>query len=406
MINLPLRDIRIADFTWLGAGSFTTKIFADYGANVIKVESGERLDALRKSPPYKDGIEGVNRSGYFTDRNSSKRSLTLNLKTEEGRALGRQLIAESDVVANNFSPGVMEKFGLGYDDVRLFKPDIVYLSMSMQGQSGPEAEYLGYGLTMGALTGLQNASGYPYREPTGTGTNYPDHIPNPTHAAFALLAALRHRRRTGQGQQIDLAQVEPTICLLGASMVAYTANKDVGERCGNQHLASAPCGVYPCEGSDRWIAIVVTDNAQWLALCQVLGDDALARDPRWHDAPGRWQHRQPLEGRLRLLSREFDRDDLMHKLQAAGVSAGAVNDALDVLHHDAQLQHRAHWVRHAHPEMGLTTYSAVPFRLSRTPGGPQAPAPLLGQHTDDICANVLGLDQEAIAGLRERGALR
>src|SRR5690606_236607 len=208
MSHLPFRNIRIADFTWLGAGSFTTKIFADYGADVNKIESSQRLDALRKSPPYKDRVEGVNRSGYFADRNSSKRSITLNLKSVAGRALAQRIIMESDVVANNFSPGVMDKFGLGYEAVRAIKPDIVYLSMSMQGQAGPESHYLGYGRTMGALTSLHHLAGRPDREPTGTGTNYPDHIPHPAHAALAVLAALRHRRRTGQGQHIDLAQTE------------------------------------------------------------------------------------------------------------------------------------------------------------------------------------------------------
>lgn len=404
MSRLPLSNVRIADFTWLGAGSFTTKIFADYGADVIKIESGQRLDALRKSPPYKDRIEGVNRSGYFADRNSSKRSITLNLKTEEGRALARRIIMESDVVANNFSPGVMEKFDLGYDAVSAIKPDIVYLSMSMQGQEGPEAHYLGYGLTMGALTGLHNSAGLPDREPTGTGTNYPDHIPNPTHAAFAVLAALRHRRRTGQGQHIDLAQIEPTICLLGPSVVAYTANRDTPVRVGNQHAAYAPYGVFPCRGEDRWIALGARTDGQWHALLDALQGAQLAQDVRFASAPSRWAHRAELNNELAALTRGFDRDGLMKSLHEIGVPAGAVNDAGDVLA-DPQLAHRQHWVRLEHPEMGMTTYSALPMRLSRTPSEPRLPAPMLGQHTEQICRDLLGMPDMEINDLRQKGVL-
>ena len=163
--RLPLEGIRVADFTWIGAGSFTTKLLADHGADVIKIESHGRMDSLRSSRPYQDGIPGINRSGYFADRNSSKRSVTLDMKTAEGQELARRLIATSDVVANNFTPGTMEKFGLGYEAVREIKQDIVYIAMSMQGASGPEHKYLGYGLTMGALTGLQFLSGLPDREP-------------------------------------------------------------------------------------------------------------------------------------------------------------------------------------------------------------------------------------------------
>src|SRR5260370_14945123 len=197
---LPLRGIRVADFTWIGAGSFTTKLVADHGADVIKIESSGRMDSLRGSPPYKDGVPGINRSGYFADRNSSKRSITLNLKTEAGKELAQRLIATSDIVANNFTPGTMEKFGLGYEAVRAIKPDIIYIAMSMQGAAGPEHKYLRYGLTMRALTGLQFLSGLPAPEPARTGTNFSDPIPHPCHAAFAGLSSLSPLPPTGARQ--------------------------------------------------------------------------------------------------------------------------------------------------------------------------------------------------------------
>eukprot|EP01041_Mallomonas_annulata_P018373 gene18373-37278_t len=180
--TLPLAGIRVADFCWLGAGSYCTKLLADMGADVIKIESSARLDSLRLAPPYKDGISGINRSGYFADRNTSKRSITIDMKHPKALGLVSRLIERSDIVSNNFTPGVMEKFGLGYESVRKMRPDIVYLAMSMQGSEGPERSYLGYGASMVSLTGLHDLSGLPEREPAGTGTNYPDHIPNPCHA--------------------------------------------------------------------------------------------------------------------------------------------------------------------------------------------------------------------------------
>lgn len=405
MKTFPLAGITVADFTWIGAGSYTTKILADFGADVIKIESAERLDTLRDAKPFQGGVRGVNRSGYFADRNSSKRSVTLNMKTAEGRALARRLIEGSDVVANNFTPGTMEKFGLGYEAVREFKPDVVYISMSMHGQTGPEAKYLGYGLTMGAVTGLHHLCGRSDQEPAGTGTNFPDHVPNPAHAAFAIMAALRHRRRTGQGQFIDVAQIEPTIALLGPVVLDYTANARVAGRVGNQHIAAAPHGVYPARGDDRWVAISAPDDTAWWALLQVLEEPALAADTRFADAAARWQHRDALDAALAQSTARHDALELAQRLQQRGVAAAPVQDAQDVLLRDPQLQARGHWVYLDHPEMGRTVYNALPFRFSRTACAPHRPAPLLGQHTDEVLKEKLALADDEIAALRQQGAL-
>lgn len=406
MNRFPLAGITVADFTWIGAGSYTTKILADFGADVIKIESAERLDTLRDAKPFQGGVRGVNRSGYFADRNSSKRSVTLNLKTAEGQALARRLVERSDVVANNFTPGTMEKFGLGHEAVLGFKPDAVYVGMSMHGQVGPEAKYLGYGLTMGAVTGLHHLCGRPELDPAGTGTNFPDHVPNPAHAAFAVLAALRHRRRTGQGQFIDVAQIEPTIALLGPAVMDYTANGQVAGRVGNQHIAGAPHGVYPARGTDRWIAISAPGEAAWQGLLRVLEDPALAADPRFTSLAGRWEHRAALDEMLARSTGAHDALELAQRLQQHGVAAGPVQDAADVLNRDPQLQARGHWVYLDHPEMGRTVYNALPFRLSRTPGFPNRPAPLLGEHTDAVLKEKLGLADAEIEALRAQGALQ
>jgi len=402
--RLPLEGIRFADFCWVGAGSYTTKLFADLGADVIKVESEARLDSLRLARPFAGGERGVNRSGYFADRNTSKRSLTLNLKTDEGRDLAERLILKSDVVSNNFTPGTMEKLGLGYERMRALKPDLVYAEMSMQGAEGPLSKQLGYGSSIAALCGLLYLTAEPGRLPAGTGTNYPDHIPNPTHGAFAILAALRHRRRTGEGQYIDLAQTEPLLAMTGSLAMQAAAGAGTPEPRGNRRGDAAPHGAFPCRGDDRWVALSVTTDDQWRALCAVLGDAGLAADGRFDSAAGRQTHADALERAVGALTADCDAADLATRLQAAGVPAGAVNDARDVLS-DPQLVHRGHWVRMSHPEMGETLYNAPPFRFAQSPVGLRARAPLLGEHTDEICRDLLDLDASEIARLRETGAL-
>ena len=394
----PLAGVRIADFTWIGAGAYTTKLFADFGADVIKVESATRMDPLRSTAPFKDGVPGIERSGYFADRNSNKRAIRLDLKHPEGRRLARALIARSEVVANNFTPGTMDRLGLGYDVVSAERPDIVYLSMSMQGATGPDRGDVGFGLTIAALTGLLHLSGPPDRPPIGTGTNYPDHVPNPCHAAFAVLAALHHRRRTGRGQFIDLAQTEPTIALLGTAITDFTANGRVQGRVGNAHPLAAPHGAYPCLGG-RWIAIAARTDAQWRAIAAELG---LTRDG-WDDPAARTAGRDALDDLVAAATRGREASGLADALQRAGVPAAMVARIDDLVERDAQLAHRGHWVRLDHAVMGRTLYNAPPMRLSRTDFEMRTPAPLLGEHTDAVCREVLGLDDDEIRRLRADG---
>jgi len=396
-----LAGVRVIDFSWIGAGSYTTKILADLGAEVIKIESSQRLDTLRVTKPFKDGKPGVNRSGYFADRNSSKRSITLNVKDPRGLEMAKRLIAGADLVTNNFTPGVMDKLGLGYEVAKSLSERIVYASMSMQGADGPDKNDLGYGLTIGAMTGLQHMTGLPDREPAGTGTNYPDHIPNPGHTAFAILAALRHQRRTGRGQFIDVAQMEPTLAFMGPSLMNYMVNGVIDSRHGNARPGHAPSGVYPCAGDDRWIAIEVCGEDQWKKLAEVLG---LAVQADWADMEGRLQNRPAIDAEIAKCTAKHDMNRLMQALQDAGVPAGAVYDARDVVN-DPQLDERRHWVTLNHPEMGPSTYNSPPYRFSNAYSEPSSPAPLLGQHTAEVCRDLLGLDDAAIAQLSAEGVL-
>lgn len=396
----PLDGIRVVDFCWIGAGSYTTKILADMGADVIKIESSAYLDSLRKAPPFKGGIPGVNRSGYFADRNSSKRSLTVNMKHPDACETMLKLIATADVVANNFTPGVMERFGLGYETVRAVRPDVVYVAMSMQGQDGPEASYLGYGLTIGALTGLQHMCGLPGREPAGTGTNYPDHIPNPCHAAFAILAALRHRRRTGEGQMIEIAQTEAMIAVLGTAVTAATSGGENHRPNGNRNRPGVLQGVYPAAGDDCWIAISIENQDRWAAFCGVLG----RFDPKWDSAGARLLDQDTLDAEIAERTARFDRYALMERLQAVGVICGVVLTAADVTR-DPQLVHRNHWQRLGHGEAGEMLYNAPPYRFETAPPDLRGPAPDLGEHTKEIVREALHMSDAEISRAREAGLL-
>lgn len=404
MTTLPLSGVRIVDFCWIGAGSYMTKLLADLGADVLKIESSKSLDSLRLAAPYKDGIRGVNRSGYFADRNSSKRSVTVNMKEPRGVALVHRLIADADIVANNFRPGTMEKLGVGYDAVRAINPAIIYIALSMNGDEGPDRTMLGYGITIAAITSFMGLSGYADRTPTGTGTNYPDHVPNPCHGAFALMAALRHKWKTGEGQRIDMAQTEPMLSLMPTPVMDFQSNGRVTTRNGNRQEGYAPRGVYPTSGVDRWIAISINGDAQWQALVDILGHEGLDRDA-WRDLAGRAADTQKVDGAIAARTRDHDGYELMARLQTCGVPSGVVQNAADLVDRDPQLRHRDHWRYLPHAEMGLSLYNDAPFHFASGPMGPRFAAPLLGEHTREVLMTQLGMSESEIDRLVNDGIL-
>lgn len=383
----PLHGIRVVDFSWVGAGSYATKILADLGAEVIKIESTQKVDGIRLSPPFADGESGVNRSGYFADRNTSKRSMLLNLKAEGAVNIALKLIAQSDIVCNNFSPGVMDRLGLSYQTVAEINPKIIYLSMSMNGASGPEKNTRGYGAMMSALTGFHHLSGLPGEIPVGTGTNYPDHIPNPGHAAFVMLAALRHSRKVGVGQQIDMAQTEAMLATLGPEFLDWSANGVDRDPLGNHDEGHFWQDVLPAAGDDRWIVITARNREEWLTILQVLQLKSTLTPT------------VDIE-RIRSAVAQRPPQALAHELQQAGVPAAPVLSPPGVIN-DAQLSFRGHWRELTHAEMGTTLYNGQPFKFSDSDVQPRTSAPLLGEHTDEICQEILQFTPEQITQLRE-----
>lgn len=400
-----LRGIRFTDLTWAGAGPFSTKIFSDFGAEIIKVESMTRPDPVRMGGPFKDGEAGTNRSGYFASRNTGKQSVSINLKSEEGRALVLDLIRNSDVLSNNFGPGAMERLGLSYEAVSRIKPDIIYLSMPMYGEDGPRASMLGVGMTISAVTSLMWMTAYGPQDPVGPGTHYPDHAANPYHAAFAVAAALRYRRFTGKGMKIDLSQVESTINFVGPAVVEHAASGVEPSQIGNRSLIFAPHNIFRCDGEDEWCALAVETEAQWLALTRVINRPDLRDDTGLREAAERLARLEALEAAVSEWTARHAAKDAVAALLEAGIPAAVVAPSRYLVEEDEQLGTRDYWQILDHPEMGESLFSSPPYRIDGERIHLTRP-PLFGEHTQDVLSNVLGLRQDEIRRLADKGVLQ
>jgi benzylsuccinate CoA-transferase BbsF subunit len=401
MTSSVLSGVRVIDFCWVGAGALVTQALAVEGAEVIKIESSVHPDNLRLSGPFREGARNLDGSGYFASRNSGKKSFALNMSHPRSREIATRLVASGSVVTSNFRPGIMERWGLDYESVKAFNQSVIYLSMPMQGATGPHRDYVGFGSTIAAAAGIVEASGLPNRPPVGTGTHYPDHVPNPGHALVAVLAALWRRERTGRGAEIELAQLESTVNVIGPALIATSLGATLG-RPANRVACAAPHGVFKCEGEDRWCAISVYDHSQWESLVSVIGISELARDPRFATLGSRKENEDALEVALTKGTIRYDAWDLAKALQDRGVAAAVVETPGD-LFTDPNLVARDFWRTLDHAVLGEYTVGSMPFGWRGADRGPTAPAPLLGQHTDEIARTILQMSPEEIEAAKTAG---
>ncbi|MEW1826868.1 CoA transferase [Streptomyces sp. NPDC088196] len=399
-----LHGIRVLDLTWVLAGPYCTKVLADHGADVIKVESMGRPDPTRFAPfmhlsrgPHTD----PNTNGYFNEVNRNKRSIALDTRTEEGVAVLRDLIAHADVLVENFSSTVMRKLGLDYEELTRINPDLVYVSMSGMGHTGPRNGWVSYADTVSASAGLTGLTGWGPDDVVGVIYGHGDIVAG-LQAALATVAALEHRAVTGRGQHIDLSQLEATAAHMGTSLLGGPAVKPSG----NTHPSWSPQGVYRCLGADRWLAVSVRDDSEWAALCEVIGRPELATDERTFTAEARRRSTALVDSALGEWTRTLPVDVAAEALQAHGIPAGAVQDGRELVEHDPQLRARGFYVRKEHPVAGAFLHEGVPIRLTRTPGGIREAAPVLGADTDAVLSEVAGFSTERIQRLREAGVLR
>ena len=388
-----LEGIKIVEFAAFAAGPAVGKHLADHGATVVHVESNVRPDGFRTHyPPYKDNVHGLNRSGLFALCNNDKLDITLNLKAPKANEIAKKIVAWADVVIENFSPGTMKRLGLDYEVLKQLKPDLVMLSSSNLGQSGPHAHHAGFGSQLSSLAGFTHLTGYPGGPPQILYGPYIDYIAV-AYGAVAILAALDYRRRTGKGNHIDAAQYETGLQYLAPILLGYKVNGTVASRNGNHDPQAAPHGAYPCKGDDSWCAISVHSEQEWHALCRVMGNPSWSADPKFSSHSARKSNEDELDKKMGEWTCRLTAREIMEALQAAGVRAALVNTMKDI-YTDPQLAQRPQWVVLEHPEIGNMHYQRPPFLLSNTPPGPSKRDPVLAEHNEYFYRRLLGLSEQ------------
>ncbi|MEX0682724.1 MAG: CoA transferase [Dehalococcoidia bacterium] len=400
----PLEGIRVADFTWVWAGPTCTMQLAHMGAEVIRMESSKRVCTIRMLPPWPGGQPGPNRSGYFNQYNQGKRAILLDLSKPEGAAIAKRIVEVSDVAVENFAGGVIGKLGLGYEELRKVNGDIIMMSMSGYGATGPESGFVSYGPAQVPMSGLSSLTGYRGEQPMHVGMSYGD----PTaglHAAFAVIAALYYRDRSGKGQYIDMSQWESSMVVLGDAFMHQVMNGAQPERDGSHDPHMSPHNVYRCAGEDRWVTIAAGDDAEWRALCEAIGRPGLADDARFKTLADRKANEDALDAEIEAWTAERDPFEVTEQLQAAGVAAYPPLVNREVIESE-QLAARDFWVEHEHPEVGVRRHAGIPWHLSETPLAVKRAAPVMGQDNDYVFGEVLGMSSAEIADLVEREVIK
>ncbi len=387
-----LHNIRILDFTWVLAGPYATRLLADFGAEVIKVQpllSGAEEDTFSK--------------GYYNTWNRNKLGITLSLNKPEGVAIAKRLVGISDAVVENFTPRVMANWGLDYESLRKIKSNIIMLSMSTMGSTGPWRDYVGFGPTVQAFSGITYLTSFPDQPPLGLGFSYADHVAG-LMATLALLGAWECRQRTGEGQYIDVSQVEAMTSLLSDAIVGYTVNGIPAEPVGNSSTEAAPHGVYRCRGDERWCALAVFTDEEWQGFKQALSNPPWTEARRFATLSGRLENVDELNRLVEGWTRQHSAEEVMVWLQEHGVAAGVVQSASD-LANDPHLKQRGFFIELEHPDLGKTISDATPIRLSDTPAEYSRAAPVQGQDNDYVYKQLLGISEDEVIQLREKGII-
>ena len=397
MEKKALAGIRVADFSWIWAGPYAASLLAYMGAEVIKIESRGRIDQTRKGTMMDtDDFDGLNYSPTFNNANLNKLGVSLNLAAPGGPELAKRIVEQCDVVVSNMRPGKMDKLGLGYEDLKKVKPDIIMIESSGFGATGPYREYAGFAPIFASFGGLAYLTGYE------------DGMPNVmsgvqdmragTLSAFIVLAALYHRKRTGEGQYIDLSSSESLSTLIGPELMDYTMNGRSPSRVGNQDRLMAPHNCYRCKGDDKWISIAVATDAEWKALCGVMGNPDWSRAKEYESVLGRWKNKESLDEHLSEWTESYTGRELMEALQNAGVAAAPSFDAEEILN-NPHTKARGLFVEVDHPRLGKQTVMGPAWKFSETPAAVEKAGPLIGEDNETVFGSLLGISKEEIQRL-------
>jgi crotonobetainyl-CoA:carnitine CoA-transferase CaiB-like acyl-CoA transferase len=404
VLLLPLEGVRVLDLTMVWAGPYATRILGDLGAEVIKVEGPANWDLLRDLHLLGRDVErAYDRSAYFNVLNRNKFACTLDLGAPEGRDLCLRLVAISDVVIENYRPDVMESFDLGYEAFKAVRPNIIMVSMPGHGKDGPEADRIAYGTNVEQLGGLVSIQGYEDRGPHKSGISYGDPMAG-IAAAGAVISALFHKRATGEGQYIEVAQREAMTTLIGEHVVGYSMTGRVPVPIGNRHVSMAPHGVYPAAGEDEWVAIAVGSDSQFAALCAAIGRDELAKDARFADVVSRYRNQEELDGILSWWTSQRPAEETAGLLTSAGIPASPVI-ATPRLAQDPQLRARGLFELVAHAAAGVWEIDGLPYKYSRTPAHIRLPPASFAQHNQYVFRELLGLSETQVSALRDKGVI-
>lgn len=398
----PLAGIKVASFCWIAVGPATTRYLALWGATVVRLESHRAPCLIRLMTPYKDGKVGLDRNAWFPNLNSSSYSLSVDLNLPKGMEIAWKLIQWADVVAENFGPGRMKKWGIDYESVKRKKPDVVYLSSSQLGQTGPYASYVGYGYQASAMGGFTYLTGWPDRVPIPYHGAYTDFTACRFGAA-AILAALEYRRRTGRGVYIDQSQMECCTHVLAPLIMDYVVNGRIAERSGNEVPWAVPHGVYRCQGDDKWCAICVTNEEEWRSFCGQV-NEPWTKDPRFGTFLDRKKNEAELDRLVAGWTVKHQAKELEERLQKARVPASVVNSVRDLVEDDPQVKHRGYFRKFQHSVIGEHIYRGPAFKLEKNTDG-QFAGPAIGEHNEYVLKEVLGISDDEIADALVQGAI-
>ncbi len=403
MSKMALEGIRVADFSWVWAGPYCTSLLGYLGAEVIKIESMKRVDQTRQGSIMNgDVFEGVNSSPTFNNANLNKKGVSIDITTEKGQEIARQLVAQCDIVVANMRPGKMDKLHLGYEDLKKVKPDIIMLESTGFGCTGPYRGFAGFAPIFASMGGLANLTGYT------------DGAPNPmsgvqdlraaTQAAYAILAALYHRKKTGEGQYIDCSSSECITTLVGNEMMEYTMNGRSLGRTGNTDPVMAPHNVYRCKGDDKWISIAVGTEEEWQNLVHAMGDPEWAKDEKFADMYSRHENSAEIDRHMTEWTIRYGHIELMHLLQDAGVAAMPSFCATEILE-DPHVKARGLLTTVEHPLLKTQHVFNPPWKLSETPATIRKPGPCLGEDNMAVFTTLLGMSEEEVKKLEEEKTL-
>jgi len=396
--------VHIADFSWVGVGPQVSRELAEHGATVVRIEAHKRLDQLRLLSPFKDREPGIDRTAFATCYNTNKYGISVDLKTEKGRRVAHRLIDWADIVGESMTPGSMAKMGLGYDDIKRIKPDVIMYSTCQMGQSGPYASLPGYGAIGAAMSGASNLFGWPDRNPIGPFGAYTDFV-SPWFLIATLIGAMLYRRRTGEGLYLDMSQIEAATTFLSPVLLDYTVNHRVAQRSGNRVAYAVPHSPFPCKGSDRWVAISIRNDREWQSLADAINDADWLQDAKFSSFDARAENEEELNRLIGRWTIGYRAEALFRLLQSNGVPSGIVQNCHEDIFQDPQLKHRRHFRYLVHPEIGRHAYHAPAYILSKTPNHIHKAGPTLGGDNAYVFSEILGYTDDEIGDMLAEGVI-